>query len=139
MTANNTTAQRGLALALALLALYFIAGMGAFSHEARAQAQPDSGATEYTFPALGDKDFQLFLDLRAAKTDADKRALLTEKNVSPEHATAVTIKIIANLMPPDSDAAREAAREMGPSIVFSDSEKRLLEKYEAQLRKALED
>jgi hypothetical protein len=127
----------GLLSALAFLSLSVAIALGAPGSEALAQEPSDYMGSDSVFPVLEEKDFVDFLDIMAAsEADDDLGLLLAKKNISREHATAVTITIFTNAMATDHRVLEEAVGELGPSVVFNDSEKRLLEKYGDRIRKA---
>jgi hypothetical protein len=138
MTAKIAAALRLLALALALLALTPAAAMAALGPEKRKPALPDPAVSRMVFPVLEEKDFLFFLDMMAAiEAGENMGVFLARKKVSRDYATAVGVKMLANVLMTTPHDLAEAAREYGPSIVFGDSEKRLLEKYGDRVRKAV--
>jgi hypothetical protein len=123
--------------AAAVLALLF-ALEGALPAPAEAQAarrdvQP--GQPGYQYRVLTEKDFQLYLELAKASKAGESPADFAKKSsTSLEELSEISTKISVNAMARESGYKEQLVRSYGQSIIFNDSENKLFEKYDPQIR-----
>jgi hypothetical protein len=124
----------------ALLAVFLAAALGVMSPLPEAQAQPGPDSKTFRFPALNEGDFLLFIEeLSALKNGQEPEDFYKEKNVDAVHAMAASMKIYANVLAMATGEKDELEKELGPTMLFTDAEKRLFAKYEDQIMKGISE
>jgi hypothetical protein len=115
-------------LVLTLLATFL--ALGVFS----SQSQAGPGDPDYKYPVFQEKDFQLYLKMMADISDKkDVALILSENNISEEYAQALFMKISLNTMAILSETTDKLEMMEGSSIIFTQSERVLFDKYQDQI------
>ncbi|MDR2353372.1 MAG: hypothetical protein LBF22_09490 [Deltaproteobacteria bacterium] len=106
--------------------------LGLFSPSLEAQPGEDPN---YEYPALTDKDFQLYLNLLdCVLNNKDEYEYLRDNNITEEFASAVIVKIFANYMGQSKNVMQDMVKTYRKNILLSGSEAALYDKYQIEIQ-----